>query len=174
VTKSLKIPKGVIRSRKSKKNRQHNGEKKREEKDQQWCLHQVFKQDTRYGRTAQMTSGEILKGCLETIDCYDIICKIGLWQYQEYYTPCTKAPLPPRFWDPSLRPPKPIGKPDTGDRRYAVERHFQQYFSYIVAVCFIGGETQTSRKSLTLSHNVLLALIRIQTHVSGDRHGLHR
>ena len=103
---------------------------------------------------SHLTKGELLKGCLETIDCYDIICKIGLWQYQKYYTPCTKAPLPPRFWDPSLRPPKPIGKPDTGDRRYAVERHFQQYyFCYIVAVSFIGGGNRRRpsicRKSLT-------------------------
>jgi hypothetical protein len=47
---------------------------------------------------------------------------------------------------------------------YGVKRHFQQYFSYIVAVSFIGGGNRstrrkppTCRKSLTnLSHNVTL------------------
>ena len=33
--KSLKMPKGVIRIRKSKKNRQHNGQKKKGQKDKQ-------------------------------------------------------------------------------------------------------------------------------------------
>ena len=36
---------------------------------------------------------------------------------------------------------------------YGVYRHFQQYFSYIMAVSFFGGETrrkpQSCRKSLT-------------------------
>jgi len=54
---------------------------------------------------------------------------------------------------------------------------FQQYFSYIVAVCFIGGgnwrtqrKPQTCRKSLTnLWHTIVhLALIEIRTHnISG-------
>jgi hypothetical protein len=35
---------------------------------------------------------------------------------------------------------------------YGVLRHFQQYFSSIVAVGFIGGG---NRSSLTLSHNVV-------------------
>jgi hypothetical protein len=35
---------------------------------------------------------------------------------------------------------------------YGVLRHFQQYFSYIVAVSFIGGGNQsTRRKPLTCS-----------------------
>ena len=46
---------------------------------------------------------------------------------------------------------------------YGVKCHFQQYFSYIVAVSFIDGgnwrtrrKSQTCRKSLTkLSHNVV-------------------
>jgi hypothetical protein len=58
--------------------------------------------------------------------------------------------------------------------------HFQQYFSYIVAVSFIGGGNQrtwkkplTCRKSLT--NVVYLALIEIQTHnISGDRHWFHK
>jgi hypothetical protein len=36
------------------------------------------------------------------------------------------------------------------------KRHFQQYFSYIVAVSFIGGGNRTiQRKPQTLSHHVL-------------------
>jgi hypothetical protein len=67
------------------------------------------------------------------------------------------------------------------DYGYGVEGHFQQYFSYIVAVSFIGGgnrstrrKPQTCRKSLrqTLSHNVVSITPRlswIRTHnVSGD------
>ena len=67
---------------------------------------------------------------------------------------------------------------------YGVQLHFQQYFSYIVAVSFIGGgnrRTQkkppTCRKSLTnLSHNIVhLTLIEIRTrNISGDWHWLHR
>jgi hypothetical protein len=54
-----------------------------------------------------------------------------------------------------------------------VQRHFQRYFSYTMAVSFIGGgnrrtrrKPSTRRKSLTnLSHNVVyLALIVIWTH----------
>jgi hypothetical protein len=43
------------------------------------------------------------------------------------------------------------------------KRHFQQYFSYIVAVSFIGGGNQSTRQnhspvashSQTLSHNIV-------------------
>ena len=55
-----------------------------------------------------------------------------------------------------------------------VWRHFQQYFSYIVAVNFIGGENHQHVAShwQTLEHKVVhLALIEIWTHnISGDRH----
>ena len=65
---------------------------------------------------------------------------------------------------------------------YGIKHHFQQYFSYIVAVSFIGGGNQstqrkppTCHKSLKiLSHNVVSSSPRmtgIRTHnVSGDRH----
>jgi hypothetical protein len=65
-----------------------------------------------------------------------------------------------------------------------VQRHFQQYFSYIVAVRFIGGgNRRTQRKQprvashwQTLSHNgVHLAVFAIWTHnISGESHWLHR
>jgi len=58
-----------------------------------------------------------------------------------------------------------------------VWHHFQQYFSYIVALSFIGGENRNTRRNLltcqwqTLSHNVVLN--RVRTHnFSGDRHCL--
>ena len=66
-----------------------------------------------------------------------------------------------------------------GDR---VERHFQQYFSYIMAVSFIGGGNRnTRRKQLTcrkslrnISHNAVSSTpcqIRVRTQsVSGDWH----
>jgi hypothetical protein len=69
---------------------------------------------------------------------------------------------------------------------YSVKCHFQQYFSYIVAVSFIGGgNLSTWRKPLTclkplttLSHNVYwvhLIMSGIRTHnFSDDRHWLHR
>ena len=69
---------------------------------------------------------------------------------------------------------------------YGVLRHFQQYFSYIVVVSFIGvGNWSTQRKSPTccksltnLSHKVVSNYSspgQTQTHnVSGDRHWLHR
>ena len=68
---------------------------------------------------------------------------------------------------------------------YGVWRHFQQYFSYIVAVSFISGGNQSARrKPLTtdlpqvtdklLSHNVVSSTplqSEIRTHsASGDRH----
>ena len=63
---------------------------------------------------------------------------------------------------------------------YGVYRHFQQYFSYIIAVSFIGGGNRSNRrkppicrKSQTLSHNVVLSSLRlsvVRTHnVSADR-----
>ena len=58
---------------------------------------------------------------------------------------------------------------------YGVSLHFQQYFSYIVKVSFIGGENHRHVVShwQSLSYNVVLSTPRlswIQTHnVSGDR-----
>ena len=57
-----------------------------------------------------------------------------------------------------------------GVRGYSVQRHFQQYFSHIVAVSLIGGGNQstrrklpTHRKSLTnLAHNVASSTPRHQ------------
>jgi hypothetical protein len=70
---------------------------------------------------------------------------------------------------------------------YVVYRHFQQYFSYIVAVNFIGGvKPQYPEKKhwpvashgQILSHNVVYSTPRherVRTHnVSGDNHWLHR
>ena len=65
---------------------------------------------------------------------------------------------------------------------YSVKCHFQQYFSYIVAVSFIGGWNRstrrkplTCRKSDELYHIKLYCLSGIRTHnVSGDRYWLHR
>ena len=61
-----------------------------------------------------------------------------------------------------------------------VQRHFQQYFNYIVAVSFIGEETggpgENSRPVAshlqTLSHNAVhFVMIEIRTHnISGDRY----
>jgi hypothetical protein len=56
----------------------------------------------------------------------------------------------------------------------------EQYFSYIVAVSFIGGENHGPVANLwqTLSHNIVSStprLSRIRTgNVSGDRNRLHR
>ena len=62
---------------------------------------------------------------------------------------------------------------------YGVECHFQQYFSYIVAVGFISGgkwnhqaETTAASHWQTLSPNVISStphLSWIQTHISGVR-----
>ena len=42
---------------------------------------------------------------------------------------------------------------------YGIQSHFQQYFSYIVAVSFIGGENHRSAAShgQTWSHNVVMS-----------------
>ena len=66
---------------------------------------------------------------------------------------------------------------------YGVLCHFQQYFSYIMVVSFIGQGIQstrrkplTCRKSLTNFHHIMLYQVHlnmsgIQTHnLSGDRH----
>ena len=45
------------------------------------------------------------------------------------------------------------------DLGYGVQRHFQQYFSYIVAVSFIGGEN-LSQVTDKLLHNVVLSTHR--------------
>jgi len=67
----------------------------------------------------------------------------------------------------------------------SVTHQFQQYFSYIVGVSFIGGGHRTTRrkpptcrKSLTtLLHHVTSSkprLSEVRTHkVNGDRHWLH-
>ena len=53
-----------------------------------------------------------------------------------------------------------------------VSRHFQQYFSYIVAVSCFGEGPEENNRSVALSHNVAhLALIEIRTQsISDDRH----
>jgi len=66
---------------------------------------------------------------------------------------------------------------------YGAKHHFQQYFSYIVAVSFIGGGNRrvpgenhwpVASHWQTLSHNVVLStppMNGVQTHnISGDRH----
>jgi hypothetical protein len=66
---------------------------------------------------------------------------------------------------------------------YGVQRHFQQYFSYIVVVSFIGGGNQSIQKKpqtccKSLTNYISLCCIKyvsprneFRTHVfSGDRH----
>ena len=67
---------------------------------------------------------------------------------------------------------------------YGVLRHFQEYFSYIVVVSFIGvvkpeyPEKTTDMPQVTDKHNVVSSTPRlsgIRTHnVINDRHWLHR
>jgi len=55
---------------------------------------------------------------------------------------------------------------------YGVLRHFQQYFSYILVISFIGGGNW--RKYTHLSHNVVSSTPRLSgiqiRNVNGDRH----
>jgi len=49
-----------------------------------------------------------------------------------------------------------------GKRRvkvYGVQRHFQQYFSDIVAVCFIGGGRRSTRRKLQICRKSLTNVI---------------
>ena len=57
--KSLKIPKGVIIIRISKKNRQHNGQKKRVQKDKQRSTKHTYKTKDRVTRTPPKTGYEL-------------------------------------------------------------------------------------------------------------------
>jgi hypothetical protein len=51
--------KGVIRIRLSKKNRQHNGQKKKVQKDKQRSIKHTYKAKDRVTRTPQKTGGEL-------------------------------------------------------------------------------------------------------------------
>jgi hypothetical protein len=66
--------------------------------------------------------------------------------------------------------PKPICL--SSSNFHDVQRHFQQYFSYIVVVSFIGGGTGGPGENhfQILSHNIVqIALIEIRTNnISGD------
>jgi hypothetical protein len=72
--------------------------------------------------------------------------------------------------------PKPICL--SSSNFHDVQRHFQQYFSYIVVVSFIGGGTggpgenhrPVANHFQILSHNIVqIALIEIRTNnISGD------
>jgi len=42
---------------------------------------------------------------------------------------------------------------------YGVQRHFQQYFSYIVTVSFIGGWNRSTRRKPPTCHKSLINLI---------------
>jgi hypothetical protein len=56
---------------------------------------------------------------------------------------------------------------------YSIQRYFQQYLTYIVAISFIGRKPVYPEKTIDLSQVVdkLYHIIgRIRTHVSRDRH----
>ena len=57
--KSLKIPKGAIRIRISKKNRKHNGQKKKVQKDKQRSTKHTYKTKDRVTRTPLKAGGEL-------------------------------------------------------------------------------------------------------------------
>ena len=51
--------------------------------------------------------------------------------------------------------------PDNGWLVYDVQRHFQQYFSYIVAVSFIGGGNQSTQRKPPTCHKSLTNFITL-------------
>ena len=57
--KSLKIPKGVIRIRKSKKNRQHNDQKKNHRRTNNRSTKRIHKAKVRVARTPLKNRGEL-------------------------------------------------------------------------------------------------------------------
>jgi hypothetical protein len=46
-----------------------------------------------------------------------------------------------------------------GGQGYGVQRHFQQYFSYIMAVSFIGGENRSTQRKPQTCHKSLASFI---------------
>jgi hypothetical protein len=51
---------------------------------------------------------------------------------------------------------------DYKDVAYGIKRHFQQYFSYILAVSFIGGGNRSTRRKPTTCRKSLTNFITIQ------------